>query len=97
MQDVTVRLFIQKDSGRFESNYSDFNLSQFAGVIPCIGDQFLHPSLYFAGGQADLGTRFILTVVGRVFNLDDNSDHVGLMVTERPPTEWESNLYRRDK
>ena len=52
MQDVTVRLFIQNDSGRFESNYSDFNLSQFAGVIPCIGDQFLHPGVYAAGGPA---------------------------------------------
>jgi hypothetical protein len=96
MQDVTVRLFTQRESGRFESNYSDFNLSQFAGVLPCVGDQFLHPGLYAAGGPAELETRFILTVVGRVFNLDDNSNHVGLMVTERAPTDLESNLYRRD-
>ena len=97
MQEVTVRLFIQNSAGRFESNYSDFNLSQFAGVIPCIGDQFLHPGVYVEGGPAELGTRFILTVVGRVFNLDDRSDHVGLMVTERSPTDLESNLYRRDQ
>lgn len=50
MQDVTVRLFIQNAAGRFESNYSDFNVSQFAGIIPCIGDQFLHPGVYAPGG-----------------------------------------------
>lgn len=96
MQDVTVRVFFQRDDGRFESNYSDFNLSQFAGVLPCIGDQFLHPGEYQGPGPADLGNRIILTVVGRVFNLDDNSNHVGLLVTVRAPTDLEANLYRRD-
>ncbi len=92
MADMTIRLHYRRKNGEIEDAQHDFVLAEFAGMLPSIGDQILHPGVQSGLPRDELSSRRMLTVVGRVFNPKDLQDYVALIVEERAPTAEEQSL-----
>ena len=85
-----IRLLHQKDDGTIVDQQDEFNLAQFAGTLPSIGDIIVHPVVEVAKIRSEPANRTVLTVVGRVFNPKDMEGFIGLIVTARFGSEKDS-------
>ena len=94
MSEIGIRILQRDASGNIEDTGEDFSPSDFAGMVPSIGDQILNPGI-IGGRRRDDGpliiprrdvptNRTLWLVVDRFFNSKDNKSYVGLVVEERP-------------
>ena len=70
----------------------DYSLLDFAGILPSIGDQILHPDVLAGHTRSAPGNRVMLTVAGRVFNPRDRRNCISLLCESRTVTEDEVSL-----
>jgi hypothetical protein len=89
-KDIAIRLYSQTESGEWVDWQEEYDLSDFAGFLPGVGDMFLAPGVLQGLDRCDPKNRRLLTVVQRVFNPRDLSNYVALVVTEQIPTGRES-------
>ena len=89
---VMIRTFFLRATGKIEDSHENYDLSDFAGFLPSIGDTILNPGVVQGLNRSDPVNRRIWTVVGRMFNPLDNKDGVALIVEERAPTGNETEL-----
>lgn len=82
-QDICIRLFRVGEEGGLFDYTEEYALDTFAGVVPSIGDQFINPGVEVGLDRFESTNREILKVVGRVFNIGDNGNYVGLIVDAR--------------
>lgn len=82
----TIRILYKDDSGRVSDGSLDFDLDDFAGQVPTIGDMIVNPGVLVGKDRQDARNREVWTVVGRVFNSRDNKDYVALIVESREGT-----------
>lgn len=92
MKDVTIRIYFRDSDGKANDGQEDYGLSDFGGLLPCVGDCILKPGVLQGLDRGRPNNREIWTVVGRMFNPRDNKDYVALIVEERPPTAGEYSL-----
>jgi hypothetical protein len=87
IMDVTIRIYYQHPDGRTEDGSLDFELKDFAGYLPAIGDTILNPGVTSGRDRTEPQNREIWKVVGRVFNPRDMASYVVLIVEERKGTD----------
>ena len=87
-----IRIYFRNADGRVEDGQHDCDLTNFAGVVPQIGDQILASGVLQGRDRADPANREIWTVVGRLFNPKDNEAYVALIVETRQPAPSEHSL-----
>jgi hypothetical protein len=92
MADLTIRIYVRNAAGVFEDTERDFDLSEFGGFLPSIGDKILDPAVLVGRDRRDAANRSIWTIVGRYFNPRDLTEYVALIVEERTPTAEEATL-----
>lgn len=102
MSEIVIRILQRDANGNIEDAGQDFSPSDFAGMVPSIGDHILNPGV--SGGQrrddgalifprGDVPTnRALWLVVDRFFNPKDLKSYVGLVVEERTLTPEEYSL-----
>lgn len=92
MNDVTIRIHYRGADGKIEDAQQGYGLEDFGGFLPAAGDTILYPSVQQGRDPRDAANRVIWTVVGRMFNPNDNMDCVALIVEERAPMPEEEDL-----
>jgi hypothetical protein len=92
MAEMTIRICIRGSDGQIADAQLDCLLSDFAGVLPSIGDSYLAPGVLQGKDRSLPSNRQIWTVVGRMFNPRDNANYVALIVEERAPNPEEFSL-----
>lgn len=80
---IHIRILHRDPTGRVSDGGVDFDLEQFAGQLPMIGDTIVDPGVLQGQDRRMPQNRQIWTVVGRVFNARDNEDYVALIVENR--------------
>lgn len=78
-----VRILHRDPAGKIVDGEVDFDLDQFAGQMPTIGDTIVDPGVLQGQDRRLPQNRQVWTVVGRVFNARDNEDYVALIVEAR--------------
>ena len=78
-----IRILHRDPDGKVFDGGVDFDLGQFAGQLPMIGDTIVDPGVLQGQDRRLPQNRQIWTVVGRVFNSHDNEDYVALIVESR--------------
>ncbi len=81
--DISVRLYYVEANGNWQDSGTTMELSDFAGVLPNIGDQFLEPGVVSGSDRLNYEHRELHTVIARVFNARDFSDGIALVVETR--------------
>jgi|APFEC2959095171_1045051.scaffolds.fasta_scaffold00053_63 hypothetical protein len=81
-----IRILYREPDGTVADGQLDFDLEDFAGQVPMIGDMIVDPGVLKGQDRHLPQNRQIWTVVGRVFNARDNSDYVSLIVESRDGT-----------
>jgi hypothetical protein len=92
MSETIVRLHYKMADGTIMDAANEYELSDFAGVLPSVGDQMLDPGVRAAKDRARPKNRELLTIVSRVFNPRDNKNYVALICESRPLSAAESAL-----
>ncbi|CCM76266.1 hypothetical protein [Rhizobium mesoamericanum] len=87
MKDITIRVCFRDASGAITDGQQDFELTDFAGFLPAIGDQVLEPGVLQGLDRHKPENRTVWTVVGRVFNPKDLPNYVCLVVETRTGSE----------
>lgn len=102
MNDIVIRILQRGANGNIEDKGQDFSPSDFAGMVPSIGDHIINP--WIPGGQRREDgalifpsrgvptNRTLWLVVERFFNSKDLKSYVGLVVEERTLTPEEYSL-----
>jgi|GEM_PF-2204725 len=90
--EMYVRVFRRSPIGRLVASGHEYSLSDFDGVLPCIGDSILSPGLKVPGSGDDYRNRTMWSVVDRVFDVEAKSCFVNLVVEERDLIELEEGL-----
>lgn len=80
---TSIRILHRDPAGKIFDGGVEFDLTQFAGQMPAIGDMILDPGVIQGQDRRDPQNRSIWTVVGRVFNPRDREDTVALIVESR--------------
>jgi hypothetical protein len=80
---TSIRILHRDPAGRIFDGEVEFDLAQFAGQVPAIGDTILDPGVLQGQDRHMPQNRSIWTVVGRVFNPRDREDTVALIVESR--------------
>jgi len=83
--DVTIRIYRRQADGSLADGQEDYELSNFGGFLPAVGDLIVKPGVSQGLDRYDPHNREIWTVVGRVFNPRDLENYVALVIEERPP------------
>lgn len=94
MSEVTVRIYLRNSHDQLDDMSEAFELAQFAGQVPMIGDEILAPGVLDGLDRTDPVNRRVWKIVGRIFNPRDLEDYVLLVVQERNLTKAESSLVR---
>lgn len=94
MPETTIRIYLRHSHGQLDDMSEAFDLTQFAGQVPVIGDVILEPGVLDGLDRTDPANRRLWQVVGRIFNPRDLEDYVLLVVEERNLTAAESCLVR---
>ena len=92
MTDVTIRIYFRDSAGKIEDAQQDYGLEDFGGALPAPGDTILYPGVRQGLDRRDPANRTIWSVVGRMFNPNDNKDYIALIVEARAPTPEEHDL-----
>jgi hypothetical protein len=92
MQKPYLRLYHRHHDGKIVDAGHDMTLSDFAGVLPSIGDWILQPGVRQGLDQLDPKSRNIWVVVHRMFNPRDMENGIALIVENRKPTPNELDL-----
>lgn len=87
MAEVTIRIYYRHENGKVEDGQQDYSLSDFANVLPAIGDTILDPGVLVGLDRRLPENRDVWKVVDRVFNPRDLADYVVLVVEERKGSE----------
>jgi hypothetical protein len=80
---TSIRILHRDPAGKVFDGQEEYDLAQFAGQVPTIGDMILNPGVLQGLDRHDPQNRSIWTVVGRVFNPRDREDTVALIVESR--------------
>ena len=83
---TSIRILHRDPVGNISDGQQEYDLAQFAGQFPSIGDMILNPGALQGLDRHDPRNREIWTVVGRVFNPRDREDTVALIVETRDGT-----------
>lgn len=92
MSDLTIRLHYIDAAGVITDGEHNFDLSDFAGFLPAVGDTILYPLVAQGLDRSEPANRELLTVVQRVFNPRDLSGYVALVCRSRPATEDDGEI-----
>lgn len=92
MAATLVRIYIRKADGKLEDTSEAYEVSNFGGIIPTVGDKFLNPWTSEQTTRNDPGNREIYTVLERVFNPRDLKDYVVLICSVSPCDENDREL-----
>ncbi|RVL69854.1 hypothetical protein CN140_35830 [Sinorhizobium meliloti] len=84
--DIAIRVYFRAESG-LVADGQRYDLSDFGGFLPAIGDQVLQPGVLQGIDRSQRKSRTVWTVVGRIFNPKDSPNHVCLIVEPRLGTE----------
>jgi hypothetical protein len=88
MSELTIRIFVRTNSGTLVDQEVSFELSDFGGHLPAVGDSVIRPggtphSIMRPGATPQQPNHTMWTVVRRIFNPRDLSDNVALVVEDR--------------
>lgn len=87
-----IRLY-QRRNGTLEDLSEEYDLEDFGGVVPSIGDHIVDPGANRATiSREDPSNRTILKVVDRFFWPRDNKGYVALVIEQAPATDEHVNL-----
>src|SRR4051812_17662392 len=76
MSDVVIHLYCRQSNGTIEDAQHTFDLSDFGGFLPAVGDKILDPGVPASLERHVPENRRLWTVVDRVFNPRDTKDFV---------------------
>ena len=71
MNEVTIHLYCRSADGKIEDAQHTFDLSDFGGFLPSVGDRILDPGVPASLERHVPENRRLWTVVDRVFNPRD--------------------------
>lgn len=94
MSQSAVIICFRNSDGKIVPDDGSYELSEFAGIVPSIGDRILEPGIRNGLDRHQLVNRRIWTVVDRYFYARDTAGQVALVVEERVPDESEAALIR---
>jgi hypothetical protein len=92
MNEVTIHLYCRLTSGKIEDAQHTFDLSDFGGFLPAVGDKILDPGVPASLERNVPENRRLWTVVDRVFNPRDTKDSVALVIESCPVSDHEAVL-----
>ncbi|MCJ2031269.1 hypothetical protein MKK50_18035 [Methylobacterium sp. J-043] len=92
MSELTIRMHYLDCHGFVQESDEDYDLSNFAGFLPAVGDAILAPGVPQGLDRAEPANREMLTVVERVFNPRDLQHYVALVCKSRPANEGDREL-----
>lgn len=92
MTNLNVRIYEQAPDGVWHDREQDYDLDDFAGVLPAIGDMILEPGVPQGLDRYDPSNRKLFTVVQRIFNPRDLPNYVALVVSVATPDKQQASL-----
>jgi hypothetical protein len=95
MQEVLIRLFDKQSDGKLKDSGNEYELREFGGQIPSIGDFIVDPGVLSGLNRDDPLNRTVMKVVARYFqpgNSDEKRACIGLVVEERRGSKVEIDL-----
>src|SRR5215203_4726378 len=92
MSEVTIHLYCRSADGKIEDAQHTFDLSDFGGFLPSVGDKILDPGVPASLERHVPENRRLWTVVDRVFNPRDTKDFVALVIESCPVSDHEAVL-----
>src|SRR3954467_3155501 len=92
MNEVTIHLYCRLANGKIEDAQHTFDLSDFGGFLPAVGDKILDPGVPASLERHVPENRRLWTVVDRVFNPRDTKDFVALVIESCPVSDNEAAL-----
>jgi hypothetical protein len=92
MSEVVIHLYCRRSDGTIEDAQHTFDLSDFGGFLPAVGDKILDPGVPASLERHVPENRRLWTVVDRVFNPRDTKDFVALVIESCPVSDNEAAL-----
>ena len=92
MSEVVIHLYCRQSDGTIEDAQHTFDLSDFGGFLPAVGDKILDPGAPASLERHVPENRRLWTVVDRVFNPRDTKDFVALVIESCPVSDNEAAL-----
>src|SRR4051794_24562788 len=87
-----LHLYCRLANGKIEDAQHTFDLSDFGGFLPAVGDKILDPGVPASLERHVPENRRLWTVVDRVFNPRDTKDFVALVIESCPVSDHEAVL-----
>lgn len=85
MSEPAIVICFKQPDGKIIPDDSSYELSDFAGVVPAVGDKILAPGVQSGLDRRQPENRRIWTVLERIFHARDVPDCIALVVEERKP------------
>ena len=92
MNQVRIHLYCRSANGKIEDAQHTFDLSDFGGFLPAVGDKILDPGVPASLERHVPENRRLWPVVDRVFNPRDTKDFVALVIESCPVSDHEAVL-----
>ena len=91
-KELTIRLFSIDGEGVWQDEQHDYELENFGGHLPAVGDIILEEGVLSGLDRNDPKNRRLMTVKHRVFNAGDNPDYIALVVDKNAPTKAQAAI-----
>ncbi len=88
--EFSIRVYIRESDGTIVDGGISYDLSDFAGHVPSIGDIIIIPGVAVGLDRHTPANREFWSVVGRVLGALDHRDSIALVVEARKPTKAEA-------
>ena len=93
-----IRLYVQDENGRLLDEREEYELPDFCGVVPVVGDLIVNPGVLAGRDRRDVINREVWEVISRYFLPHAHGDelcYVVLGVTVRQGEDFEVDIVTR--